>query len=193
MAENLRTTKYANGNSIPNVTDNNQWSNLTTGAWSHYNNDSQLENPYGKLYNFYAVEDARNVCPTGWHVPSLLEWNALIDYLGGDSIAGVRMKHDNVEYWPNDPTWGFATGTNESGLSIVCAYRRNEDGSFLSGVYDYPQSSLWSSTTFQQQILGTTFTYAYDIDFNWKKEVFPSEIGYGSALESGKSIRCIKN
>jgi hypothetical protein len=70
MAENLRTTTYANGDPIPNVTDNTQWQNLTTGAWAHYNNDSQYENPYGKLYNWYAVDDSRNVCPTGWHVPS---------------------------------------------------------------------------------------------------------------------------
>ena len=70
MAENLRTTTYANGDPIPNVTDPNQWGALTTGAWAHYNNDSQYENPYGKLYNWYAVDDSRNVCPTGWHVPS---------------------------------------------------------------------------------------------------------------------------
>jgi hypothetical protein len=78
MAENLRTTSYANGDPIPNVTDGPQWSNLFgTGAWAHYNNDSQYENPYGKLYNWYTIADIRNICPTGWHVPSDAEWTIL--------------------------------------------------------------------------------------------------------------------
>ena len=65
MAENLNTSLYSNGDSIPNISDNNQWSVLTTGAWSYYNNDPQFENPYGKLYNWFTVVDARNVCPSG--------------------------------------------------------------------------------------------------------------------------------
>ena len=81
IAENLRTTTYANGDLIPNVTDGTQWSNLTTGAWVHYNNDNQYENPYGKLYNWYTVADPRNVCPTGWHVPTDAEYTLLTDYL----------------------------------------------------------------------------------------------------------------
>ena len=78
IGENLRASHYSNGEIISNITNINQWSNLTTGAWAHYNNDIQFENPYGKLYNWYAVVDTRNICPSGWHVPSDNDWNELI-------------------------------------------------------------------------------------------------------------------
>jgi len=90
MAENLKTTIYRNGNAIANITDYTQWSGLTTGAWASYANDSQLDCPYGKLYNWYAVADPRHVCPTGWHVPTDGEWTSLTDYLGGEAISGER-------------------------------------------------------------------------------------------------------
>ncbi len=112
MKENLRTTKYANGDVIPNVTDGNQWSNLTTGAWSCYSNNNQIQNLFGNLYNWFAVADQRNICPTGWHVPSDVEWITLTDYLGGESVAGGKMKSTAI-YWqsPNQDA------TNESGFS----------------------------------------------------------------------------
>ena len=140
MAENLRTTTYANGDPIPNVTDGNQWQNLTTGAWSHYNNDSQYENPYGKLYNWYAVDDSRNVCPTGWHVPSDAEWTVLTDYLGADSIGG-KMKSTGTQYWqsPN------MLATNESGFSGLPGGLRSSMGGFGSvGGWGF----WWSSTEY---------------------------------------------
>ena len=122
MAENLRTTTYANGDPIPNITDDTQWENLTTGAWSHYNNDSQYENPYGKLYNWYTVADPRNVCPTGWHVPTDAEWTTLTDYLGGESVAGGKMKSTGTQYWESPNT----DATNESGFSgLPGGYRLN--------------------------------------------------------------------
>ena len=126
MAENLRTTTYANGDPIPNVTDNTQWSSLTTGAWAHYNNDNQYENPYGKLYNWYTVADTRNVCPTGWHVPTDAEYTLLTDYLGGEPIAGGKMKTTGSQYWqsPN------INATNESGFSGQPAGSRIDIGTF---------------------------------------------------------------
>jgi hypothetical protein len=84
MAENLKTSIYRNGEAIANVTDDSQWQVLTTGAWCYYNNDNQFNCPHGKLYNWYAVADPRNLCPTGWHVPTDGEWNVLIGYL--DSV-----------------------------------------------------------------------------------------------------------
>jgi len=71
MAENVRTTCYRNGDTIPNVKDGGAWGRLTTGAWAHYENDVQYENPYGKLYNWYAAADRRGICPQGWHVPEM--------------------------------------------------------------------------------------------------------------------------
>ena len=126
MAENLRTTTYANGDPIPNVTDDTQWLNLTTGAWVHYNNDSQYENPYGKLYNWYTVADTRNVCPTGWHVPSDAEWTVLTDYLGGESVAGGKMKSTGTQYWQSPNT----DATNESGFSGLPGGNRNYGATF---------------------------------------------------------------
>ncbi|MFM7768400.1 MAG: FISUMP domain-containing protein, partial [Bacteroidota bacterium] len=79
MQENLKTTKYKNGDVIPSPTGD--WSNLTTGAWAYYNDSSQYNNLYGKLYNWYAVVDSRDVCPTGWHIPTDSEWNQLVKYL----------------------------------------------------------------------------------------------------------------
>ncbi|NDF60572.1 MAG: hypothetical protein EB100_05775, partial [Crocinitomicaceae bacterium] len=96
MAENLKVTKYNDGTSIPNISNNTQWSNLTTGAWSYYNNDVANNAKYGKLYNWYAVSPTtngnKNVCPTGWHVPTDAEWTVLTDYLGGENVAGGKMK-----------------------------------------------------------------------------------------------------
>jgi uncharacterized protein (TIGR02145 family) len=145
MAENLRTTSYANGDPIPNVTDRNQWQNLTTGAWAHNNNDSQYENPYGKLYNWYTVADPRNVCPTGWHVPSDTEWSKVINYLdpnanGGDNrpnTAGGKMKSMGTDYWRSPNT----DATNESGFSGLPG-ERNDFGAFIIGGY----GRWWSST-----------------------------------------------
>ncbi len=103
MAENLKTSKYNDGTQIPNVTDYTNWSQLTTGAWAYYNNDSANYAKFGKLYNWYAVNyetnGNKNVCPTGWHVPTDEEWTILTDYLGGESVAGGKMKEAGNINW----------------------------------------------------------------------------------------------
>jgi uncharacterized protein (TIGR02145 family) len=103
MAENLKTSKYNDGTSIPNVKDSLEWSKLTTGAWCYYNNDEKNNSKYGKLYNWYAVSKTtngnKNVCPTGWHVPSDAEWTVLSGYLGGESVAGGNMKEVGKTSW----------------------------------------------------------------------------------------------
>ena len=138
MAENLRTTSYANGDSIPNITDNTQWQGLTTGAWVHYNNDNQYENPYGKLYNWYTVADPRNVCPTGWHVPTDAEYTLLTDYLGGGAAAGGKMKSTGTQYWLSPNTGA----NNESGFSGIPGGHRNPGG--FSQINSY--GVYWTST-----------------------------------------------
>ena len=104
MGENLKTSKYNNGDPIPNVTDSKEWSNLTTGAWSYHKNDVTFDTKYGKLYNWYAISsttnDNKNVCPTGWHVPTDAEWTILSDYLGGMAYAASKMKEvKELEIW----------------------------------------------------------------------------------------------
>ena len=77
MLENLKTTKFRNGESIPNVTDNAAWAGLTSAAWCDYDNSASNGNIFGHLYNWYAATDSRNIAPAGWHVPTLAEWDIL--------------------------------------------------------------------------------------------------------------------
>jgi uncharacterized protein (TIGR02145 family) len=106
MAENLKVSKYNDGTTISNITDNTQWSRLSTGAWAYYNNDATNYAKYGKLYNWYAVSPTtngnKNVCPTGWHVPTNAEWTVLTEYLGGESVAGGKLKEVGTTNW-NSP------------------------------------------------------------------------------------------
>ena len=95
MVENLRTTHYRNGDLIPNETDNRKWSTLTTGAYCDYENNNSNSNEYGKLYNWYAVNDNRNIAPEGWHIPSDDEWTKLTDFLGGEIVAAKKLKDIN--------------------------------------------------------------------------------------------------
>jgi uncharacterized protein (TIGR02145 family) len=176
MAENLRTSIYANGDTIQNVTDNFQWNDLTSGAWVHYGDASQLENTYGKLYNWYAVTDPRNVCPTGWHVPSDTDWTILTDYLGGVSVAGGKMKSTGTQYWQSPNT----NATNESGFSGLPGGNRLPPGQYsLMGVYGY----WWSSTE-----INTTNAFYHTAAFD------ESILYWQDAVKSnGFSIRCLRD
>jgi uncharacterized protein (TIGR02145 family) len=176
MAENLKTTTYANGDPIPNVTDNTQWQNLTTGAWSHYNNDSQYENPYGKLYNWYTVADPRNVCPFGWHVPTDAEYTLLTDYLGGEPVAGGKMKSTGTQYWSSPNT----DATNESGFSGLPGGYRNFYGPFAF-IGDF--GTWWSSSELDAYYAWVRFFY-HDNCCPYRD---------GSGKEVGSSVRCLKD
>jgi uncharacterized protein (TIGR02145 family) len=112
MAKNLDVSNYRNGDIIPEVKDAKEWSSLTTGAWCYYNNDTENEKIYGKLYNWHAVNDPRGLAPEGYHIPSLSEWSNLIDNLGGAQIAGGKMKETgNIHFAEN------LFASNSSGLS----------------------------------------------------------------------------
>ena len=143
MAENLKVSKYNDGTTIPNVEDNTKWSKLTSGAWSHYNNDAANNAKYGKLYNWYAVSPTtngnKNVCPTGWHVPTDAEWTVLTDYLGGESVAGGKMKELGTTSWksPNKHA------TNMSLFTGIPGGARSSDGRY--GAIDLG-ANWWSST-----------------------------------------------
>lgn len=115
MAENLKVTHYRNGDAIPNVTDSLEWEELTTGAFCNYDNNESNVATYGRLYNWYAVNDSRNIAPEGWHVPSDIEWQTLVDYLGGAAVAGGKMKEAGTTHW-NSPNTG---ATDESGFSAL--------------------------------------------------------------------------
>jgi uncharacterized protein (TIGR02145 family) len=138
-AENARTTKYANGVAIPNITDNTLWSSRTAGAWAYYNNDTTYNSIYGKLYNQYAVADPRNVCPSGWRVPTQVEYDALDTYLS--TSVGGKMKSTGTQYWLSPNTGA----TNESGFSALPGGLRKEDGTF-EGIGQY--ADQWTRTSF---------------------------------------------
>lgn len=149
MAENLRTTKYANGEEIPNVTVKEDWADLTeteTGAWVHYENDSQYDSPYGKLYNWYAVADDSGLCPTGWHVASDSEWMTLELALGMDEgeLTGNTWRGNGqgamIAGYPD--LWG--------GLEIT------EDPQFGStGFNALPNGSRWAGFSSDFRDMGT--------------------------------------
>ncbi len=115
MAENLRSIKYCNGDDIHHGNDPEEWFFLNKGAYTYYDRDLVNEKIYGKMYNWHAVNDERNICPCGWRVASIQDWDEMIDYLGGDSIAGGKLKSQGTNYWkaPN------LDATNESGFSAV--------------------------------------------------------------------------
>jgi uncharacterized protein (TIGR02145 family) len=143
MAENLKVTKYSDGTSIPNIIDNTGWLNNTTGAWAYYNNDAANNAKYGKLYNWYAVSKTsngnKNVCPTGWHVPTDAEWTVLTDYLGGKFVAGGKLKEVGTSNW-NSPNTDATNTSLFTGLPG--GYR------YFGGNYDDVggYGNWWSST-----------------------------------------------
>lgn len=136
-AENLRTSTYANGEPIPLIVDPDEWISLESGAWAFYDNDSTYVDPYGKMYNWYAVDDSRGLCPAGWRVPTDEEWKSLVLYLGDN--AGGKLKKEGQDYWQY-PNQG---ATNETGFSKLPTGYRTRLGSFLlNQAYGY----VWSST-----------------------------------------------
>jgi uncharacterized protein (TIGR02145 family) len=149
MMDNLKVTHYRNGDLIPNVTDAAEWHALSTGAYCEYNSPYAVIT-YGRLYNWYAVDDSRNIAPEGWHVPTDAELKQLEMYLGmsqawADATGwrgtdeGGKLKEAGILYWyvPN-------TGaTNESGFTALPGGYRSDDGYFyLMGT----GADLWSAT-----------------------------------------------
>lgn len=144
MLKNLDVSFYRNGDLIPQVTDPTAWDGLTTGAWCYYNNDPANGIVYGKMYNWYAVNDPRGLAPTGWHVPTIAEWTVLSNCLGGELVAGGKMKsigtiEDGTGLWhsPN------LNATNSSGFTgLPGTYR------FFSGVWgSLGNSGYWWSSS----------------------------------------------
>ena len=196
MAENLRTSKYCNGEDITNVISSGQWSQITgedygglsTPAQSSHNNDSQFDYPYGKLYNWFTVDDARNICPCGWHVPSIEEWIELVDFLGNFSISGDKMKSQATGHWMLDQV----TGDNSSGFSALPnGWRISGTGQFY---INNVSAFYWSSSIYDNinNILSpkTIQIYANNNEGVLGADPFDPK---GQAPGNGLAIRCIKD
>jgi len=177
MVENLKTTQYRNGDPIPQVADGAQWAGLTTGACCYYDNNSTNGNTYGALYNWYAVNDPRNIAPEGWHIASMEEWNILNTFLGGELVSGGKLKEAGTTHW-NSPNAG---ATDEVGFKGLPGGGRSLDGIFNS----VGQSGIWWTTT------ESTATDAWPRGLSYDSELIFSSFWLDK--NSGFSVRCIKD
>ncbi|MEP7142312.1 MAG: fibrobacter succinogenes major paralogous domain-containing protein [Ferruginibacter sp.] len=175
MVKNLDVRTYANGDPIPQVADPAVWANLTIGAWCWYNNDSATyATTYGKLYNWHTVKDPRGLAPHGWHVPNDSDWITLTNCLGGESIAGGKMK--SIVGWdaPN------AGATNSSGFAGLPGGGRDANGMFyLIGIFGF----WWSSTADSMPIARLRGLQNY----NAVTQPSFADRGFGS------SVRCVRD
>lgn len=193
MKENLKTTKYRNGQSIPNVTNATSWSSLSTGAWCDNNNDPSNGSYYGKLYNWYAVNDTRNIAPSGWHVPTDVEWTILENYLiaNGYNYDGTTTGNKIAKSLATTTDWNTSTNTGAIGTDLT---KNNKSGfSGLPGGLRY-----WSDGVFWDlDIIAYWWTNsAYNSVNAWMRGMgtADSELGrfyYGT--NNGLSVRCIKD
>ncbi len=177
MVENLKTTSYNDGTAIPEVSDDNNWGNLETGAYCWYDNDvTYYKDTYGALYNWYAVETEK-LCPIDWHVPSNAEWTTLTNYLGGLSVAGGKLKETGTTHW-NPPNVG---ANNESGFTGLPGGYRSLSVSF----YNIKNNgSYWSSTESDD----ASKSYGRGLTSS------QSAVSYSiSNKETGYSIRCVRD
>ncbi len=183
--ENLKTTRFNDGADIPEVTDYDEWLNLTAPGFCWYeNNESLYKDPYGALYNWYAVETGK-LCPLGWHVPSDDEWQQLVMFLDpdaapgfGESIyAGAKLKEKGTSHWPA-PNEG---ATNETGFTALPGGIRlhYNDLNYCDKEFGF----WWSSTEFSDP-------WSWNVDMGYN---YSSLYRYKSYKTNGESVRCIKD
>ena len=175
MAENLRTSRLNDNTEIPYISDSLKWINLSTSGYCWYKNDSSLNIPYGALYNWNTI-NSNKVCPIGWHVPSEQDWIDLLNNLGGNQVAGGKLKMIGQDYW-NSPNSG---ATNTSNFNAVAS-----GGNFHGEFLDFQKwCHLWSTTMNDKMIVIT-------VELFYKSE--SALIGPGGINYAGLSVRCIKD
>jgi uncharacterized protein (TIGR02145 family) len=176
MDKNLSVVKFKNGDNIPQAKSAKEWAKfdtLKTGAWCYYNFDSTNNAKHGKLYNWYAVSDARGLAPSGWHVPNNAEWNVLRTFLGGEFESGDDLK--SKDGWLNN-----GNGTNASGFNMnASGFCNHTGGSNQIGNYAF----LWSAESYDAK------NAHYYTLFSGSKTFYASTTLKGC----GTSIRCIKD
>jgi uncharacterized protein (TIGR02145 family) len=186
MVENLKTTRYRDGTSITNVSDNAAWASATSGAYCDYNNDAANAVDYGRLYNLYAIKDSRNIAPAGWHLPNMSEWLTAINYLGGGGIAGGRMKEAGLVHW-NAPNTG---ADNSSWFTALGSGFRSPvpSGSF----YNFKNSAyFWSSSSNLSNPSSPTIN---SFIFNYNSADYTMQWGsISGGATYGYAVRCIKD
>ena len=183
--ENLKTTHYRDGTAIPNVTDDNAWYALSTGAYCNYNNDEGNVATYGRLYNWFAVNDVHNLAPAGWHVASYSEWyTTLANALGGCNLAGKKLK-DNI-LWNGDNSSGFK--------ALPAGYRHSGDCpagpiTYFSALNSF--SDWWTSTSTSNPALAWYFELTPDDGACGIGVVGGCNVNYSK--KSGYAVRLVKD
>jgi uncharacterized protein (TIGR02145 family) len=181
MKENLKTTKYRYGLQIPNITNLTQWASASTGAYCWYDNDqASYKDTYGALYNWFTVSTG-NLCPIGWHVPIDPEWTTLITYLGGETVAGGKLKETGIAHWAS-PNTGATDEKGFKALPGACRFT----GTLLDpdGFAGIGSGGIWWSAS----EFDAATAWASCIVFNESK-IFKANL----AKNVGNSVRCIKN
>ena len=178
MKENLNTSFYRNGDTIPYVTDATAWAGLTTGAWCYYNNDPANGEIYGKLYNWYAVKDSTHggLAPLGWYIPTDGDWTTLTTTLGGTSLAGGKMKSAGTTRWTTPNTGA----TNSSGFAGLPGGYRDYGGTF-NGIGN--NGYWWSSTE-----ASTADAWLRGLYYN-----FSNVTRHDGSKALGFSVRCLRD
>jgi uncharacterized protein (TIGR02145 family) len=174
MAENLKVTRFRNGDLIPEIESDIKWSDANKAARSIYDNSPNYGKLLGNLYNGYVILDGRNICPVGWHLPSDSEWEMLIKTLGGVNEASVKLKA--TKGWSNE-----LNGTNSTGMNVLPSGSRNESGQFVGA----GKVGVWWSNTKDPSVLKIwTRTLTND-----RKEVGR----FTSNPKIGGYIRCVQD
>lgn len=176
MTKNLDVSTYRNGDPIQRVSDPNAWASLTTGAYCYYNNDSATYAVYGKLYNWYAVNDPRGLAPEGWHIATDAEWTSLSGCLGGDGVAGSKLREAGTAHWTS-PNSG---ATNSSGFTALPGGDRNQAGSF----YDISNNGNWWSKT-ENTVTTAWMRGLYYGNSSVYRSGYPKSYGF--------SVRCLRD
>ncbi len=178
MAENLKTTHYRNGDPIANITDDSEWMGLQTGAYCNYNNDTSFVEVYGygRLYNYFAVDTSSGLAPEGWHVPSDQDWQILVDYLGGDAVAGGKLKESGIGHWFSPNTGA----TNEVGFRALPGGYRGYHGdcNYLGSL-----ANFWSSSEGGSDRAWYRGLSCYSSNIN----------RYNGYKQGGFSVRCVRD
>ncbi|MBQ7735152.1 MAG: fibrobacter succinogenes major paralogous domain-containing protein [Bacteroidales bacterium] len=177
MAENLKTTKYANGNSIKNVTGKQEWVDCKSPAYCWYDNNSGNKNEYGALYNWYAI-NAGNICPKGWHVATDADWNTLENKVGGRDKAAQALREEGTKHWKD----ALDGANNDYGFNLIAGGFRNPYGDFTWQTVD---AGYWTATGKNQSISYAWNRTAYYYDAHLNRHEVQKCIGY--------SVRCVKD
>ena len=193
MLENLKTTKFRNGESIPNVTDNAAWAGLTTAAWCDYDNSPANGSIFGHLYNWYAVNDSRNIAPAGWHIASDNEFTILLNYLIENgynydkSLTGNKVAKSvaSKTFWKQsflaDTPGGSLSTNNTSGYNALPGGLRNDNNGEFISIND--GSLFWTSTNYT---VNSARYWALFYGYRYFER-------YSTLKSDGFSVRCIKS